>query len=129
VMLAVALTARAALLKERADRDPATESHERQARRAIDVLAEALSERDSCEPDKERDRQSREDVSCARLERSAGGLGAAPSLLAGDQRNRNPVGWGNRMQNADRGDRADQQERRCRTHFRALCACRCAGSR
>ncbi len=98
------------------DGDPQAEADEGEARHGIDEPAEALGERRAGDPDDAGDDQRRDDMPGAGDKRVAGRLAPRPAALAGDQRDRDPMVRNDRVQDADRGDGADQQQLRGLVH-------------
>ncbi len=101
----------------RRNRDPAAESDQRKARGRVYPMAEFLSEGDTGTPDHKGNDECRYDMARARFERGARRLRLRPAALTRDQRDRHPMVGHQRMENAHRGDRPDQQELRSEVHF------------
>src|SRR5271166_35069 len=101
---------------QRAQRDPAAETDKSDTGRRVDDIAEPCGEGDSGDPNNHADQQSRHDVANAGLERCACRLAPRPATLSRDQSNRHPVIGNNSVQDANRGDRTDQQQLWSITH-------------
>ena len=114
--MTVAMTAPSVQFTPSRNRDPRTEGHQRDARRRVDDMAEARRDGSTGEPNDQRNQQSREHVAEAGLERRARRLALRPASLTRNESDRHPVVRNDRVQDANGGDGADQQQLRTEIH-------------
>jgi hypothetical protein len=80
-------------LSPRAGRNPCAEGYQRKARRRIDQLSEPFRRRCADDPDRQAEKQGRDDVAAAGLQRRARRLCPRPAPLPRQQSDRRPMAY------------------------------------